>query len=274
MRPIYCYFFILSLTAASCVSSSSYKALLLEKQKSDSLYGYSMQTLKSCQGDNDRLNRQKSALRDSMNDAGLQLNAVKENNTVLRKQLDDLSAISSAQAESIRKSIDNIGAKDLYLQQLRTAVSRRDSVNLAVLMELKAAMGSFGDSVVSIKVERGAVRLNVADLVLFGPDSAGYSVSEKGRTVLVRLARVLRDQPGVDCAVEEYMDSAAVAADPGTGGWGLKVRRSASVVQALQTQYNVMTARLTAVGKGEEGRGTGIVLMPQAGSLGEILEKR
>lgn len=274
MRPIYCYFFILSFTAVSCVSTSAYKALQLDKQKSDSLYGWAMQTLKSSQGDNDRLNKQKSALRDSMNEAGLQLNAVKENNTTLRKQLDDLSAISSSQAESIRKSLDNIGAKDLYMQQLRSALSRRDSVNLAVLMELKAAMGSFGDSIVSIKVERGAVRLNVADAVLFGSDSVGYSISEKGKTVLVRLARVLRDQPGVDCAVEEYIDSEAVAADSAMSGWGLKVRRSASVVQTLQSQYNVMTARLSAVGKGGAGRGTGIVLMPQSGSLAEILEKR
>jgi chemotaxis protein MotB len=274
MRPIYCYFFILSFTVVSCVSTGTYKALQLDKQKSDSLYGWAMQTLKSSQGDNDRLNKEKSALRDSMNDAGLQLNAVKENNTTLRKQLDDLSAISSSQAESIRKSLDNIGAKDLYMQQLRSALSRRDSVNLAVLMELKAAMGSFGDSIVSIKVERGVVRLNVADAVLFGPDSVGYSVSEKGKTVLVRLARVLRDQPGVDCAVEEYMDSVAVAADSAMGGWGLKVRRSASVVRTLQTQYNILTARLTAVGKGGAGWGTGIVLMPQSGSLAEILEKR
>ena len=106
MRPIYCYFFILSLTAASCVSSSSYKALLLEKQKSDSLYGYSMQTLKSCQGDNDRLNRQKSALRDSMNDAGLQLSVVQDVAAIDREGVDLLAGDNTGDADLFRVDLE------------------------------------------------------------------------------------------------------------------------------------------------------------------------
>ena len=122
MRPIFCYFFLFSLTAVSCVSTGTYKALQVEKSKSDSLYTWAMGTLKASQGANARLSQDKSALKDSVSDLSLQLSAVKQNNTVLHKQLDDLSAISTAQAESIRKSIDNIGAKDQYLQQLRTAL--------------------------------------------------------------------------------------------------------------------------------------------------------
>ena len=123
---------------ASCVSTGTYKALQAEKQKSDSLYSWAMQTLKTSQGDNDRLVQQKADLKDSVSDMSMQLSAVNENNRTLHKEIEDLSAISSLQAESIRKSIDNIGAKDQYLQRLGTALSRRDSMNLAVLMELKA----------------------------------------------------------------------------------------------------------------------------------------
>ena len=55
MRPIYCYFFILSFTFESCVSTGTYKALQAEKSKSDSLYTWAMGTLKTSQRDNDRL---------------------------------------------------------------------------------------------------------------------------------------------------------------------------------------------------------------------------
>src|ERR1700683_2954613 len=140
MRPVYCYFFILSVALSSCVSTNTYKALQVEKSKSDSLYTWAMATLKASQADNDRLTRQKAALKDSVNDLNLQVGAVGENNRALHKQIENLSAISSAQAESIRKSIDNIGAKDMYLEQLRTALSLRDSMILSVLMEVKAAM--------------------------------------------------------------------------------------------------------------------------------------
>jgi len=51
------------------------------------------------------------------------LTATQENNALLRKQLTNLSAISSTQAESIKRSLDNIGAKDIYIQQLRAAIS-------------------------------------------------------------------------------------------------------------------------------------------------------
>lgn len=274
MRPIYCYFFILSFSAASCVSTGTYKSLQAEKQKSDSLYTWTMLTLKTSQGDNDRLTKQKAVLKDSVNDMSLQLSAVNENNKVLRKQLEDLSAISSTQAESIRKSIDNIGAKDLYLQQLRTAVSRRDSMNLAVLMEVKAALGSFGDSLVGVKVAQGAVSLTVADELLFGSDSTNYTVTDKGKTVLVRIARVLRDQPDIGCRVEVYTDSVGLPPDSVMDSWELDVRRAASVVRMLQNQYNVTAARLTAAGRGEYGRGTRVVLAPPTDRLSEALEKR
>jgi chemotaxis protein MotB len=286
MRLIYCYFFILCFTMASCVSTGTYKALQTEKSKSDSLYTWAMGTLKVSQGDNARLSQDKAALKDSIGDLNLQLSAVKQNNTVLHKQLDDLSAISTAQAESIRKSIDNIGAKDQYLEQLRMALSRRDSMNLAVLMEIKAAMGSFSDSLVTIKVGKGVVSLTVADRLLWGDDSANVTVTDKGKTVLVRLARVLRDQPGIGCRVEVYADSSGMVPDsgmaaslpvtvrPATDRWELDVRRAASVVRTLQNQYNVMAARLVAAGQGEFGRGTRIVLVPPAGELSEVLEKK
>ncbi len=298
MRPIYCYFFILSFSVVSCVSTGTYKALQVERAKSDSLYTWAMGTLKASQGDNARLLQDKAALKDSIGDLNVQLSAVKQNNIVLHRQLDDLSAISTTQAESIRKSIDNTGAKDFYLQQLRTALSRRDSMNLAVLLEIKAAMGSFSDSLVRIKVAHGVVSLTVADQLLFGGDSTNVTVTDKGKTVLVRLARVLRDQPEIVCRVEIYPDSSGLvpdservpdsamvsnlvmaanpgkASNPGTDSWELDVRRAASVVRTLQNQYHVTAARLVAAGQGEYGKGTRVVLVPPAGELSNVLEKK
>src|SRR5882757_8059551 len=113
---------LVMLSSAGCVSTGKFKAMEQQAQKNDSLYTWSQRTLKTCQDVNSDLVRQKTSLQNQTNDLDLQLTASKENNTLLRKQLKDLSAISSSQAESIKKSMDNMGAKDSYIQDLRAAI--------------------------------------------------------------------------------------------------------------------------------------------------------
>ena len=181
-----------------------------EANKYDTLYIWSMRTLKSCQDANNDLNKQKVTLQNETNDMKLLLTATQDNNSQLRKQLQTLSALSSAQAESISKSLDNIGAKDAYIQNLQAAIAHRDSVNLVLVMNLKATIGGFGEDV-SIKVEKGFVYVDLSDKILFNSDSniAGYMVTNKAKTVLGRLARVLNDQPDLEFIVEGHTEGAA-----------------------------------------------------------------
>src|ERR1700744_4458528 len=100
MRPTHfqaiVFLSILSLT--SCVSNGKFNAMQQQAQKNDSMHTWRKRTLKACQDDNERLNKQKAVLQDQANDLNLQMNATKENNPYLRKQLRVLAAFSSAQA--------------------------------------------------------------------------------------------------------------------------------------------------------------------------------
>lgn len=270
----------------SCVSTGKFKAMQQEAQKSDSLYTWSQRTLKTCQDANNDLSKQKTDLQNQVNSVNLELNASKQNNQVLRKQMDALSALSSAQAESIKKSIDNIGAKDEYIQELRAAVAHRDSVNLAVLMNLKGYLGASRD--VDIKLEKGEVRVDLSDTLLFNGDSTSYTVSEKAKPVLGRLAKVLNNQPDIEFMVEGHTDSIPYAQGVLLDNWDLSVKRAAAVVRILQNQYNVSPARMTAAGRSEyipaapndtsEGqaanRRTRIVIFPQLDQLINLLERK
>jgi chemotaxis protein MotB len=216
MRSINLYLIILSCAAVSCVSTGKYKAAQKETDKYDSLYTWSMRTLKTSQDNNKDLTRQKTTMQDQVREMDLELTASKENNILLRKQLLSLSALSSAQAESIKKSLDNIGAKDMYLMDLRAALSHRDSVNMIVVLNLKAAIGGFGDQDVSIKLENGVVHVDLSDKLLFNSDSAGstgYTVTNKAKAVLGRLARVLNALPDIEFMVEGHTDGAVVKKD-------------------------------------------------------------
>src|SRR5258708_39866574 len=119
MRPVHFYLVIFSSSLLSCVSTGKFKAMQQEASKYDSLYTWSMRTLKTCQDANNDLNKQKASLQNQTNEMNTLLTSTKENNTELRKQLRDIAAISSTQAESIRKSFDNMGAKDIYIQDLQ-----------------------------------------------------------------------------------------------------------------------------------------------------------
>jgi len=106
--------------------------------------------------------RQKNDIQTEMTNLKGLLTATQENNALLRKQLTNLSAISSTQAESIKRSLDNIGAKDIYIQQLRAAISHRDSANLAIVLRLKAALGGYGEDA-AIKIEKGTVYVDLSE---------------------------------------------------------------------------------------------------------------
>jgi chemotaxis protein MotB len=209
MRPIH-FHAILFLSAAAtlsfagCVSTGKFNAMQQQAQKNDSLYTWSMRTLKACQDDNNKLVRQKAALQDQANDLNVQMTATKENITLMRKQLQNLSALSSAQAESIKKSLDNMGAKDDFIQELRSTVAHRNSENMAILLNLKAALGSFGNQDVAIKIEKSVVCLDLSDTLLFTSDSNSSTLTDKARSLLGRLARVLHDQPEIECTVEGH----------------------------------------------------------------------
>ncbi|WP_431214010.1 OmpA/MotB family protein [Puia sp. P3] len=200
-----------------------------------------MRTLKACQDDNAQLKKQKIDIQTKMSDQDLMLTVTQENNAQLKKQLQSLSAISSAQAESIKKSIDNINSKDDYLQTLQMAVSRRDSTNLAVLIELKAAMGSLGEDV-HIRVLRGLVNVDFSDKLLFSSDSNSYVFGEKAKQAVGRLARVLNDHPEVSCIVEGNTDSIAYPQDILLDNWDLSVKRATAIVRSLQNDYNISPA--------------------------------
>src|SRR5215218_3864823 len=210
---------------------------------------------------------------------------LKENNNVMVNQLNDLSVISSSQAESIKKSLDNIGSKDTYIQDLQRAMARKDSLNMALVMNLKGALNDVNDTDVEIKVEKGVVFISISDKMLFKSGSA--DVTDKATTVLSKVAQVLNSKPEIEFMVEGHTDNVAIKNNCITDNWDLSVKRATSVVRIFQTKYNIDPKRMTAGGRSQyvplqsndtqEGksanRRTRIVILPQLDQFFQLLEK-
>ena len=291
MQSFRSYLFILPSTVLfgiSCVSTGKFKAMQQQANQYDSLYNQSMRTLQACQSDNTLLNKQKVTLQEQTNEMKLQLTATQENNSLLRKEIQSISAISASQAESIKKSLDNMGAKDTYFMALHTAVSRRDSANVALILELKAAVGGYADKGLDIKLEKSVVYLDLTDSLLFGGDTTSFTVTDPSKQILSRIARVLNDQSTVEFLIEGHTDSLTDAQDSIMDSWDLSVKRSAGIARLLQKQYHVSPTRITAAGRGEyaaaattdsleatiANRRTRFIFLPQMDQVLRLLDHR
>jgi len=254
----------------------------------DSLYNQSMRTLQTCQDDNKKLDKQKATLQEQTNEMKLTLQATQDNNNALKKQVQLMSSISAAQAESIKKSIDKMGANDTYMMALHYAVARRDSVNMALVLELKAAVGGYSDQGLQIKLDNGTVYVDLSDSLLFGGDTTSYTVTDAAKQILSRMARVINDQPSIDFTIEGHTDSLTDAQDSIMDSWDLSVKRATGIARLMEKQYRVSPTRITAAGRGEfaaagttdslqattANRITRFVFAPQMDELLHLLEHR
>jgi chemotaxis protein MotB len=213
-----------------------------------------------------------------------QLRNQQTSNTQMLEQLKDLSVISGSQAESIKKSLENIGAKDAYIKDLQSAIARKDSLNLALVMNLKGAIGNLNDQDINIKVDKGVVYIDISDKLLF--KTGKYDVTDQAKVVLGKVAAVLKNQPDIEFMVEGHTDNVPFRNGLLLDNWDLSVKRATSIVRILQDQYGVPASRMTAAGRGEyvpiasndtdSGRSTNrrtrIVILPELDQFFKLLE--
>ena len=275
-----------SVTLFSCVSKKKLQAehdnYIRVSAANDSLNNQ----LRGCLTDKSNVQGQLNNLKMENDNLNKQISFLKENNTQALKQLQDLSVISSSQAESIKKSMDNIGAKDAYIQDLQASLARKDSLNMALVMNLKGALGNLDDKDINIKVDKGVVYIDISDKLLF--KSGSYDITDQAKTVLGKVATVLKAQPDIEFMVEGHTDNVPYR---GNGlikdNWDLSVLRATTVVRTLQKQYGLDPAKMAAAGRSEykpvesndtadgkaANRRTRIVILPQLDQFFKLLER-
>ncbi|MBV8251615.1 MAG: OmpA family protein [Chitinophaga sp.] len=267
---------------ASCSAPRKLRESEARNARLDSLYRATAEKLKQCDED---AARAAANYKDRIQNMTDKQQALQTNNTQMLEHLKELSVISSSQAESIKKSLDNIGAKDAYIKDLQGAIARKDSLNMQLVLNLKGAIGNLDDKDINIKVEKGVVYIDISDKLLF--KSGSYEVTDKAKDVLGKVAKVLLNQPDIEFMVEGHTDNVPYRPNVLLDNWDLSVKRATSVVRILQNQYGIPPARMTAAGRSEfvpvssndtpEGkaanRRTRIVILPQLDQFFKLLEK-
>lgn len=202
----------------------------------------------------------------------------------LLDRMSDLSVINKEGATSIRQSLENISQQYSFIQDLTAKVQSKDSLNLALVMNLKRSLDNLEDQDVEIEVKGGIVYVSISDKLLFSPGSD--QINQEAASVLGKVAAIINDHDQLNVLVEGHTDSNPIKGGCVKDNWDLSTKRATAVVRVLADEHFVDPERLTAAGRADfmpkaenetpEGRSknrrTEILIMPRFDQFFALME--
>lgn len=278
MRKIIFSGLLLSICLTSCVSKKKLVECESKNKEIQDLLNTATVKLNMCLTEKEQLDKQKAELI-------AQMDFLKKNNTDLINNMGNMTTLSTQGAQNIEKALETIKEKDLKITRMQDALTKKDSVTLAIVTSLKSAVG-ISDPDIEINVEKGVVFISIADKLLF--KSGSYVVSDRAKEVLAKVAKVVNSKPDFECMVEGHTDNV-----PFTGNailldnWDLSTKRSTAIIRVLTKDLGVNPKQLIAAGRGEFiplvennsadnraiNRRTRIVVLPKIDQFYEMIEK-
>jgi chemotaxis protein MotB len=285
------FFFIVAVSFSSCVAKKKFIDLQARYDKAQTdlvKCGDSVQDYKDRLAAMSRTNQENE---NSKIQRETQITNLNEQIADLRKTRDkqleavgNLTVLSKEANANIDKTLSQLEQKDKYINLLRAARTKTDSLNLALALNLtKVLSNGIEDQDIEVKVDKTVVMVNLSDKMLFTSGSA--KISAKANAVLEKIAQIVKSRPELEVMVEGYTDNVAINTDCVTDNWDLSVKRATSVVRVMQQTFNIDPNKLIAAGRGEfnaltsnstpEGRTTNrrtrIILMPKLDQFYDLL---
>ncbi|MBF8149912.1 OmpA family protein [Winogradskyella sp. F6397] len=260
---------------ASCVSKKDYLALEAQQKETQDLLNTATVKLNSCLSDVAAANARVETMKDQLAD-------LRKANQDLIDTKGDLTILTKKGSENLEKSLESLKERDLKITRLQDALTKKDSVTLAVVTSLKKAVG-INDPDIEINVEKGVVFISIADKLLF--KSGSYNVTSRAKEVLAKVAKVINSKPDFEAMVESHTDNVPYNKPPLVDNWDLSVKRATSVVRVLEN-LEVNPQQLIAAGRSHyvplvendtaqnkaKNRRTRIVVMPKIDQFYEMVE--
>ena len=267
----------IALTAVSCVSKKQYAELEAKQRNTEDLLNSATVKLNSCL-------EEKAGLTARANSLESQVASLNATNGDLIKQIGEFTTLTQQGAANLERSLESLKEKDLTIRKLQDAVTRRDSVNLALVQSLKGVLGNLDDEDIEVSVEKGVVYVNISDKLLF--KSGSYAITDRAKEVLGKVAKVVNNKPDFEFLVEGHTDPDPISRSGVKDNWDLSVLRATAVVRLLQDEFGVDPKRMTAGGRSEyipvapndsaEGkarnRRTRIVVLPKIDQFYNMIE--
>lgn len=270
MKKIILSLLVLSLSMTSCVSKKKFTDLEAKQKATQDLLNTATVKLNTCLTEREALANQ--------------VDFLKKNNSDLINNMGNLTTLTTKGAENLEKSLESLKEKDLKISRLQDALTKKDSVTLALVTSLKKDVG-MDDPDININVEKGVIMISIADNLLF--KSGSYDVSDKAKGVLAKVAKVINSKPDFECMVESHTDNVPYRGGVLLDNWDLSVKRATSIVRVLQSDLGVSPKQLIPAGRSSyiplvdndspanraKNRRTKIIIMPKIDQFYDMIEK-
>ncbi|MER3317102.1 MAG: OmpA family protein [Allomuricauda sp.] len=278
MKKVFLGTLAMTVLLSSCVSQKKYADLEAKQKETQDLLNSATVKLNDCLEEKATASSRLKTLEDQ--------NAfLKANNQELINNMGNLTTLTTKGAENLEKSLESLQEKDLTIRKLQNAVTRRDSVNLALVQSLKGVLGNLDDEDIEISVEKGVVFVSISDKLLFR--SGSYNVTSAAKEVLGKVAKVVNNKPDFEFMVEGHTDNVPIRTSELADNWDLSAKRATSVVRILQNDFGVDPARMTAAGRSyyvplvdndtsanrAKNRRTRIVVLPKIDQFYNMIEE-
>lgn len=249
---------------SSCVTKKKFVSLQAELAAANKDLGKCGESLNAlmdklavCEKDRDKLrgdiNGNITTLRlreEQIADLRAQIADIKSQRDKQLTQVGDLTVLSQSASDNIKETLAQLEKKDKYIHLLQAAKTKADSINLALAVNLKGVLkDGIDDKDVDVKVDKTVVFINLSDKMLYQSGSA--NLTPKANAVLGNIAKIIESRPDLEVMVEGYTDNLPIKNNCMDDNWDLSVKRSTSVVRALQNNFKVNPNRLIAAGRGE-----------------------
>ncbi len=271
--------YIMGVTAlmvlASCGANKELVAAQEKLKNTEDLLNSATVKLNSCLSDKAVADANLTALRDQLFD-------LRKTNDALISSTEQMTLLTSKGADNLEKTLESLQERDLKINRLQDAITKKDSITLAIVSSLKKSVG-IDDPDIEINVEKGVVFISIADKLLF--KSGSFVVTEKAKGVLEKVAKVINDKPDFEAMIEGHTDNRSYSNGVLVDNWDLSVKRSTSVIRILQGM-GVNPAQLIAAGRSSyvpltdndsamsrsKNRRTRVVVLPKIDQFYEMIE--
>ena len=275
MKRIYVLGVTALIVLASCGANKELTAAQEKLKTTEDLLNTATVKLNSCLSDKAVADANLTALRDQLYD-------LRKTNDALISSTEQMTMLTSKGADNLEKTLESLQERDLKINRLQDAITKKDSITLAIVSSLKKSVG-IDDPDIEINVEKGVVFISIADKLLF--KSGSFVVTEKAKGVLAKVAKVINDKPDFEAMIEGHTDSRSYSNGVLVDNWDLSVKRSTSVIRILQGM-GVNPAQLIAAGRSSyvpltdndsamnrsKNRRTRVVVLPKIDQFYEMIE--
>ena len=271
-----------SIFVSSCVSKKEFAALEAKHKKAKDELLAVKNNLTKCWIEKEKCESQTVSLKDNIEE-------LKKDKQKTLEYVDNLTVLTKGANDNIKETLAQLSKKDKYINRIRAAASKKDSLNLVVAFHLKKELkDGIDDEDIEINVEKTVVFISISDKLLF--KSGSYNITEKAYDVLEKVAAVVNGQPEMDVMIEGHTDDTPVKADNKVlqDNWDLSVKRATAITRVLQYKYGVKPDRLIAAGRSSyiplapndtpanksKNRRIKIIILPKIGQFFDLLEQK